>query len=669
MNLSVIQKISGGYLLIFVCVIAVSTAGISRMSKVNSGLQEVTQKAIPVSDVTANLMQELSEANLVMYQYYNSKNPIQLRELELRFATFVDHFNAQSRLLTEELAGVPGSSEERERLKKLIENSPEAFANIEKLMNVYRDSLSGLNQLSSVKQEVAELEPPIVTSLEQLQLSNMSGPERDLIRSAQLHIYKGVSLAQLLGNTESFSTYQPLYAQWLVNYVDIGFALKKMERSNQEVKPALQKIRQLISRLVLLVGQGNGLLEQTNFFIKNRDLLFDSLEKNEAALQAMRNDLVAIDAFVKDYSADVANGAAATVKRGSYTILLISIAAMIFCFAIGFLVVNSIRRPLNATIAILKSVSTGDLTREIQVNHSHEFGELMRSAQLLNESLKNMINEIQGQSHFMQVSVDNTRTLTEKARATAHEQKEQTSMVATAMYEMSATTQEISTNAENTFKEMVEAHDQAKISQHQISDNTHKMQELQREMDKAGQVIIQLDGEIRNIWTTAEIIGSIAAQTNLLALNAAIEAARAGENGRGFAVVADEVRTLAARTSKSTEEIKGTITSLLSGSERAVKAIRDSQNKTEESVTLASAIHSKIGEIVDLVSRVKDLNLQIATAAEEQSRTTQEITRNINRIAELSEDTDSGAQDNQKQVEELFRSSSMLQALVDKFKL
>lgn len=669
MSLSVIHRISGGYALLLAGLIAIATAGILRITSINVSLQQITEKATPISDIAAQLNSELAAANLAMYQHYNSTASNQLPPHEERFQDFIINYQSLTRQLAEQLATIENSTNELERLDNLEQTAPEVFANIEKLMSMYRGSFTDKDNLEGINNDIEKTITEIQAVQTQLQSLTVPSSEALLINQHHSLTAQGISLSKLLVYSSDIEKHKPDFLAWLKEFVAHGNKIDNIKKRSGRLSELVRESDKKVTDLIWHLTIRNGLIELNNSFLGNKILMSNNLGSNEKALQSIRNEFSAIDDFAKHYTTTIANNANTAVKTGKRMIYIISAITTLACIIIAILVINSIRTPLNAVIKSLKRVATGDLTENMQTDRNDEFGELLRCANTLSGNLREMINAIKKQSHVLLDSVKTTESITQEAKNTINNQKEQTAMVATAMNEMTLTTQEIAVGAENTFSKMLGAHEQAERSQKEVNLSKEKTVDLQTDMDHACKVITQLDGDIHAIEAIIDVIESIADQTNLLALNAAIEAARAGEQGRGFAVVADEVRTLAGRTRSSTEEIKSNITALLKASVQAVDAIHSAQERTLDTTSSAEHVNTRIKEIVSSIATIKDLNMQIATAAEEQTRTTEEMNQNIVRIADLAEVTADLSTKSSTQMVELHKSSDVLEILVEKFKI
>ncbi len=677
MNLSVIHRIAGGYLFVFICLIVISIAGLNRITNINVGLQQVAHQAVPVSQLSAKVAAQLASVNLMMNQHYNSFDRKQLTVLEEAIEKVKSDYFESSQQLSTMLANIEGSGEELKRLKTVTDKTPKTLSDIKQLMTMHSDALRSLSMIDNIKVRIADVQKELQASFVEVRQQTLSAEEDKLITEAESRNNFGLGLSKqllLVHEIEDYHNLKKEFSAWVNAYADFAMRLRalRLASTNRELALSIKNnVNNTISLINIVVdfNKGRGLLSSQLSYLSEKQLMVANLAANEKILQELRADIDIISVFTQGYSDKVASAAESDVEGGRTIILMISGIAIFAGVIMAWLVTNSIRRPLHRIVNVLKTIATGDLTQDVKINRKDEFGRLQRSAFSLNDGFKNMILAIQNQLSSILSSVKETRDISEHTTVTVGDQKQQTDMVVAAVHEMTATTHEIAKNAEGTFAKMVEVHEQAEIGQNEVTENTDQIMALQSEIEHTGSMINQLDENVHQIEEILQVISAIAGQTNLLALNASIEAARAGEQGRGFAVVADEVRTLAGRTRASTEEIRSKIDALLSGSQNAVNAVQASQQKTVHSVEKAKQIHQRISDIVEMVSHARDLNMQIATAAEQQSLTTVEINQNVTRISELTEDTAKGAERNKKQVEELHATAQELELLVDKFKL
>ena len=208
------------------------------------------------------------------------------------------------------------------------------------------------------------------------------------------------------------------------------------------------------------------------------------------------------------------------------------------------------------------------------------------------------------------------------------------------------------------------------------SEGAKLVQDAAREIALVADTVQQSSSQIatlqqrsKEIAGIAGVIRSIAEQTNLLALNAAIEAARAGEQGRGFAVVADEVRNLAKRTQDSVEEIRQVIEGLQSGTKEVVSTMHSSHRQAQGSVEQVEQAVAVLQRISQAVSVITDMNLQIASAAEEQSSVAEEINRNVASIRDVTESISAQADESAKISQGLNKLANHQQSLMDQFRV
>ncbi|WP_410017338.1 methyl-accepting chemotaxis protein [Pseudomonas sp. 14P_8.1_Bac3] len=215
------------------------------------------------------------------------------------------------------------------------------------------------------------------------------------------------------------------------------------------------------------------------------------------------------------------------------------------------------------------------------------------------------------------------------------QQLREVEQVATAAHEMSATAQDVARNASMAATAARNGDVAARSCKGTIETAAQSIQSLANHMNGAMAGVRQLADSSEQIGSVLDVIRNIARQTNLLALNAAIEAARAGETGRGFAVVADEVRHLAQRTQDSVSEIQAVIESLQSGTRDVVSAMQSQHRQADDSAAQALEAVDALANVSQNIDIMTDMNLQIASAAEEQSAVTEEVNRNVSAIRDV----------------------------------
>ncbi|PSW13952.1 methyl-accepting chemotaxis protein [Photobacterium sanctipauli] len=348
----------------------------------------------------------------------------------------------------------------------------------------------------------------------------------------------------------------------------------------------------------------------------------------------------------------------------SIVITLIVVGAV--AFLVGFLF-RDLARVSDALAEIASG--EGDLTQRLEPRSDDEVGQLALNFNRFVGNMHTMVCKLNDISNSLSQQAHLTASQAEERSTRIQHQQDEINMVATAINEMAAATQEIAGNADNTASTSGETVQVAEHGAGQVSQSQQSITSLATEVDTATGVIGELNTHAQSINTILSTIQDIAEQTNLLALNAAIEAARAGEQGRGFAVVADEVRVLSQRTHASTQEIQQMIETLQQTTGRAVGIMEDSRRLAETSVDDANAASASLSQINSAVTNISDMATQIASAAEEQSSVTSEITRNTEGIRDVSNELASEASEAAQQAAELSELSHQLHQEISRFKL
>jgi methyl-accepting chemotaxis protein len=350
---------------------------------------------------------------------------------------------------------------------------------------------------------------------------------------------------------------------------------------------------------------------------------------------------------------------------------MMSIGAGMLCLVSVFTILFSrgILRPLQRFDQSIARFATGDadLTARMEAYHIPEYASLSRNFNNFVENLQNIIRQLRTNSDVISDETGHMLERSNQVDQLSNTQREETEQVATAVTEMTATAHDISQNASSAAAAAQSADEKAKEAMATVDSAVDSVAVLAKKIEFANMVMDKLESNVSNISSSLNVIQDIAEQTNLLALNAAIEAARAGEQGRGFAVVADEVRKLASRTQQSTGDIHHIIEQLKGATQEAVQSMLDSRTQSEDTVAKAHQASDALGEILDSVSMIMDMNTLIATATEEQSQVGQNISERVVIISEQSLQVADVTDENRKGSRDLQEQTQALKALVDRF--
>jgi len=455
---------------------------------------------------------------------------------------------------------------------------------------------------------------------------------------------------------------------------DLQLGLEKLNAEyDMKLKEALAGSETAFQALNGFATESRATLIDALRLFENEVIMADSLDQPWHALYQKTSDLInkthRLNSQTVSYL-DVLLGERLVTYRLQMLLLIGALAAVFLL--IGYLYSAfyvSTLASLRSLGRVMDKVAAGDLTAHFTVQSKDELGELGAA---FNQTVQR-IHGLLGQVNSTVVDVEGQATRVERVSAQSSQavgqQRAQIEQVATAMNEMSATSQDVANSAAVAVSNAQSVNDETVVGRARVEQQVSSIQKLAQEIDSSVLVINQLAANSKSIGQVLSVIKSIAEQTNLLALNAAIEAARAGEQGRGFAVVADEVRNLARRTQQSTAEIEQMIGQLHSGVSSAVKAMSSSHLMADETVAQSADVQGALDNILAAVEMIVDQIQQIAAAAEQQTAVAHDIDQNIVQINQTGEQAAQGADETAQASQDMSGQVEQLKTLISAFKM
>ncbi|NAS97063.1 chemotaxis protein [Pseudomonas syringae pv. actinidifoliorum] len=387
-------------------------------------------------------------------------------------------------------------------------------------------------------------------------------------------------------------------------------------------------------------------------------------------LATVRIDMMAqVEAELGQTVVSLASNARSAAESSLYIAVGTVILMLVVVLWLASVIIRNIKIAVVDVNRTLIALSTRDLTARTRYTGKDEFGEISRNLDNMAQQISEVIGEIGSATAQVATAAEQSSAVALQTSQNVAQQRLGTDQMATAISQMSATVKDVARSTTDAAAMSQRVNISTVQGKAEIENTISLIQGLSLQAEQTSQIIGELKGESNAISSVLDVIRGVADQTNLLALNAAIEAARAGEQGRGFAVVADEVRNLAKKTQESTVSIQNMIANLQSGSERAATSMQETLGKAQAGASNVVRAGELLEEIAEGIASISDRNIQVASAAEEQSLVAEEIHRNVNDINALVIQVSAGAEQTAVTSRELARLAEQQQGLVGRFRV
>ncbi|KQQ60035.1 chemotaxis protein [Pseudomonas sp. Leaf127] len=661
--MTILQRVIGGFAVLVLLLLAMAGLSYQNTRSISDRLTVITGQSAPLSRAASELYVYILRAHQALLANLINDNLAQIDAGQQPFDDSIRQFN-------ELLGRTDAYIGDRDELRASLAQERQS-------VSVYAEQAKALIVVHRAHVQQLALNR-LLQSYSTVQAAQLTRYLRDYIARARSEdaVAQVAAAEQLL--LEVNKAYDGLAAHAATP--DIGVLQRVLNLQDEVINTRLQAMTAVDPRIGRITGvMVNRLLTDLTaadglFRAYQAEAQLDAqvLQQRQSVETTLQSTLAQIGQFgsqaleVANQARDAAN---ATISTGRTWLLLACVLAMVAAVLIGLWVAFSLRRPLAAFREVLKQLTGGDMRVSFDVSRRDEFGELGGYLNELTGALRTIFTELIRSADSLAVTAGNNALNSEQTTRVVDEQKDKLQSAASAMTQMESTVEEVARRAQDTRKAVDDTRDLTDAVQERVSETIVNIRQQAEQVNKAAEVTDELQRYGQSIEGIVVAIRAIAEQTNLLALNAAIEAARAGEQGRGFAVVADEVRSLAGRTQTSTGEIQEVIGKMQEKIHSVVQVMNESQQQSSQCVTLASGAGELLLSMSEAVGTIRDMNIQIAAATEQQSATVQDTSRMVIQINDSAQQAADGAEQSASSSQSLSKMASVQRELLQQFKV